>query len=110
MANTFNNAFADCTDGTQQTVATGNTNGTIVIQLDICNKHVSDDMTVDVGIYDDSASVEYQYLNNVIIPQGSTLQSIAGQKLVLLQDDLIKVTPTGANCSVIVGLLDDVNL
>ena len=108
MANIFSNALEQITDDTVTTIVTGDTNASLIIQLDICNTHTAE-ISVDVTIT--RSGTDYYFIKDVPIPVGSTLQCIAGQKILLLLDDVLKVTlgHTDYSCDVICGLLTEVN-
>lgn len=68
------------------TAPTGNT--AICIELDVCNTTVNS-VTVDVAVV--SGGVDYYIAKQALVPVGSSLQVISGQKIVLQAGDAIWV-------------------
>jgi len=99
MANTFklkNNALMPSSAGTPDTLYTvPSSTTTIVLGLMLCNVHTSQ-VTATVTVTDnESADVVSHLLKDVPVPAGSSIEVMAGNKLVLEATDIIKV-----DCSV----------
>ena len=109
MANTFKNAaVADVTsDSAYDTLYTAPSSTTsIVLGLSISNKTVNA-IPVSVRFNDNSASLNYQLLNEVSIPGNTTLETLAGQKYVLETSDALKVKAgTDSAIDVVLGLME----
>jgi hypothetical protein len=89
----FQNFMVSRTNGDVDTTVFTNSalKRSMLLQLDICNTYTSG-IQVTVEIYDNSATTDFKLVYNAPIPQGSTIKIIDGQKLVLEEDDLVKVT------------------
>ena len=80
----------------------------MIIGLELCNIH-SNAITVDVDVYDNSATAYVTIGNNLAIPANSTLSFISGQKIVLAESDKIAVTSSAsASLNVIASILEDI--
>tara|TARA_B100000085_G_C18474371_1_gene484507 strand:- start:56 stop:391 length:336 start_codon:yes stop_codon:yes gene_type:complete len=111
MANDFQNSIASGV-GTSRTdlytapSATGKRS--MIISLELANVH-SSAITVDVEIYDNSATSYVVIGNNLNIPANSTLSFISGQKIVLAESDKLAVTSnTASSLNVIASILEDI--
>lgn len=82
------------TDATVYTVPSSTT--TIVIGLTISNI-TAGDIIVGVKITDNDASQTINFLKSVTIPTGSSLEIMAGNKMVLNSSDILKITSNTAN-------------
>ena len=92
MANTFKNAFLSnvTTSYVDLYTVPSSTTG-IVLGLTLCNKS-SNPLDVSVQIQDTSDSNNvFQVLDTVSIPSNTTLEVMAGQKIVLMQTDKLKL-------------------
>jgi len=114
MANNFKNAGASgvsTSSGSPTTIYTSN-NGTavnsILIELDVANTGTSA-VAASVLLYDTSASASYHIVKDAPIPAGSTMKVVSGQKIVLNNDDEIRVYATAATVDVVASILEDVN-
>lgn len=114
MANNFKNAFAtsiSTASGSPTTVYTAN-NGSgvnsILIELDCANTG-SSGITVTVQIYDNSATTSYHIVKDAPIPAGGALKIVSGQKVVLNNDDEVRVYASAATVDVICSILEDVS-
>ena len=114
MANNFKNAGASgvsTSSGSPTTIYTSN-NGTavnsILIELDVANTGTSA-VAASVLLYDTSASASYHIVKDAPIPAGSTMKVVSGQKIVLNDDDEIRVYATAATVDVVASILEDVN-
>ena len=99
MANTFrliNNAVMPSSSGTPDTLYTVPSNKTtVVLGLMLCNVNTSQ-VTASVTVTDnESTDIVSHLLKDVPIPAGSSIEVMAGNKLVLETTDIIKV-----DCSV----------
>jgi len=96
MANTFklkNNALMSTqADTTDELYAAPSSTTTIVLGLVLCNVHTSQ-VTVTVTVTDnESPDVVSTLLKDAPIPVGSSIEVMAGNKLVLEQTDSIRVS------------------
>ena len=114
MANNFKNAGASgvsTSSGSPTTIYTSN-NGTavnsILIELDVANTGTSA-VAASVLLYDTSATNSYHIVKDAPIPAGSTMKVVSGQKIVLNDDDEIRVYATAATVDVVASILEDVN-
>tara|TARA_S200002703_G_C3703912_1_gene216201 strand:+ start:321 stop:665 length:345 start_codon:yes stop_codon:yes gene_type:complete len=114
MANNFKNAGASgvsTSSGSPTTIYTSN-NGTavnsILIELDVANTGTSA-VAASVLLYDTSATTSYHIVKDAPIPAGSTMKVVSGQKIVLNNDDEIRVYATAATVDVVASILEDVN-
>jgi hypothetical protein len=106
MANTFKGCQAvNVTSAT--TVYTSTGFDSIVLELDISNT-TSSGVTASVEVLDSSASTDAYVVKDAPVPTGSSLQVIAGQKVILEDGDSIRVTASGA-CDVVCSILENVN-
>ena len=106
MPNVFKNAISD-TITTVTTVYTAPSGmSSILVELDIANT-ASTTVNVDVKINDNSAATEIFLIKAVPIPVGSSLQVIAGQKIVLESLDALKIISTDT-VDAIASILEDV--
>ena len=99
MANTFklkNNAVMPSSAGTPDTLYTvPSSTTTVVIGLTLANVHTSQ-VTTSVTVIDSSNSNETSHvIKDAPIPVGSSLEIMAGNKIILEASDIIKV-----DCSV----------
>lgn len=111
MANDFQNSIASGV-GTARTdmyttpSATGKRS--MIIGLELANVTGSA-ITVDVEIYDNSATAYVVIGNNISIPANSTLSFISGQKIVLAESDKLAVTSSAsASLNAIASILEDI--
>ena len=114
MANNFKNAGASgvsTSSGSPTTIYTSN-NGTavnsILIELDVANTGTSA-VAASVLLYDTSATTSYHIVKDAPIPAGSTMKVVSGQKIVLNNNDEIRVYATAATVDVVASILEDVN-
>lgn len=70
-------------------------NTSIIIGLDVTNTTASD-ITATVTIRDVSANLTANVIRNALVPVGTNLNIIAGQKLVLEAGDYVQVTSSAA--------------
>ena len=99
MANTFklkNNAVMPSSAGTPDTLYTvPSSTTTVVIGLTLANVHTAQ-VTVSVTVIDSSNSNETSHvIKDAPIPVGSSIEIMAGNKIILEASDIIKV-----DCSV----------
>ena len=96
-------------------ICSGGTNGSLILQCDIAN---TCNDSIIVKLYKDAGNAQpYYIVYDVLIPSGSTLQTISGQKMYLDASHSIKLTVSytdGSDASGIVAtinssLLDGVN-
>jgi len=95
MANTFKvktNAAMPASANTPLTLYTcGASNGTVVLGLILCNVDTSQ-RTVSVQLVSTTSGNEtVLLLNNVPIPTGSSLEVLSGGKVVLENNDILKI-------------------
>ena len=104
---TFKNTITQSIGLTPTTVYTSVGNA-IMIGLDIANSNSgASACTVDVTITKGGTTI--YYLKAAPLPAGSTLQVIGGQKVVLMNGDILKVTASAATsadvtCSILEGV------
>lgn len=80
----------------------------MIIGLELANITGSA-VTVDVDIYDASATAYVTIGNNISIPANSTLSFISGQKIVLANGDKLAVTASASNSvNAIASILEDI--
>lgn len=80
----------------------------ILIELDVANTGTSA-VSASVLLYDASATTSYHIVKDAPIPAGSTMKVVSGQKIVLNQNDEIRVYATAATVDVIASILQGVN-
>tara|TARA_R100000808_G_C2154477_1_gene165438 strand:- start:684 stop:1019 length:336 start_codon:yes stop_codon:yes gene_type:complete len=99
MANTFKNDKERLIGTSEVSVySVGNTSGhkTIVIGCSLANRKTNS-ITVDVLVYETDNSTSYYLVKDAPIPTGSSLEIMAGNKLVLNQDEEIRVKASEAS-------------
>ena len=95
MANTFKNAMAEnvnhsATD-TVLTVPTGNSSRVVLIGIQLTNTG-SSEIKATVILYDYSASTnDITLLNQVAVPANTMVSVLAGDKIILEEQDAIKI-------------------
>ena len=102
MANTFKlktNAAMPASSGTPLTLYTGKSSTTtVLIGLMLCNVHTSQ-VTVDIVLESNTSDTEsnetVKLADNVPIPAGSSLELLAGNKVIMQATDVLKI-----DCSV----------
>jgi hypothetical protein len=107
MANTFRNSLARNigTSAVEVYAAPVSTNS-ICIELDVCNT-TNGGVTCDA--YITSGGSNYYIIKNAPVPVGGSLQVIAGQKIVLSNEDSLSVVSSVASSlDVIASILEDV--
>ena|SRR3990167_3161797 len=72
----------------------------VVVRINICASDGSAG-TADVFQYDSAGAVEYQLQKNAVIPAAGSL-SLGDLQIVLLDGDILRVTPSAANQHVMV--------
>lgn len=113
MANNFKNAFAtsvSTSSGSPTDIYTANNGSTvnsILIELDVANTGTAS-ITATVLIYDSSSTNSYHIVKNAIIPVGSTLKVVSGQKIVLNGNDKVQIYASAATVDVVASVLEDV--
>ena len=111
MANDFQNAISN-------NIGTGRTDlyttpsavgkRSMLIGLELANISGSA-ITVDVDLYDASATAYVVIGNDISIPANSTLSFISGQKIVLAESDKLAVTSsTSSSLNVVASILEDI--
>lgn len=80
-------------------------NTSIVIGLDVANIV---DSTISVSVtVEKSGGSTINYVKNAPIPPGSTLQIVAGQKVVIEQNDIVKISSNTVNgADAIISILE----
>ena len=99
MANTFKNDKARLIGTSEVSVyAVGNTSGhkTIVIGCSLADR-LTNSVTVDVLVYETDYSTNYYLVNDAPIPTGGALEIRGGKKLVLNQDEELRVKASEAS-------------
>jgi len=99
MANTFKNDKERLIGTNEVSVyAVGNTSGykTIVIGCSLANR-LTNSVTVDVLVYETDNSTSYYLVKDAPIPTGSSLEIMGGNKLVLNQDEELRVKASEAS-------------
>jgi len=111
MANTFKNAFAENVSNTATptdvlTAPTGNASRCVLIGLQLSNTS-SAEITATISICDYSASSnDITLLNEVPIPANSMLSVLGGDKVILEEQDIVKVkSNTASACNAFVNYL-----
>ena len=102
MANTIKlktNAAMPASSGTPLTLYTGKSSTTtVLIGLMLCNVHTSQ-VTVDIVLESNTSDTEsnetVKLADNVPIPAGSSLELLAGNKVIMQATDVLKI-----DCSV----------
>ena len=109
MANTFKNAVSSAIGTSQTSVYTvPASTTTTVIGLTVSNITASA-ITVDVELYDNSATAYVVIGNDISIPANSTLSFISGQKIVLAESDKLAVTSSASSSlNVVASILEDI--
>lgn len=80
----------------------------MIIGLELANISGSS-ITVDVEVWDESATAYVVIGNNISIPANSTLSFISGQKIVLNEGDKLAVTSSASNSlNAIASILEDI--
>lgn len=107
MANVFKNALARNVGTSATTVYSAPASKkSICIELDVCNTTTSG---VSCDAYITSGGNDYYIVKNAPVPVGGSLQIIAGQKIVLSNEDALKViSNTASSLDVIASILEDV--
>jgi hypothetical protein len=98
MANTFKSNKSRLVGTSEVSVyAVGNTSGyrTIVIGCSLSNR-LTNSVTASVSVYD-SGNDQYYLVKDAPIPAGGALEVMAGNKLVLNQDEEIRVIASESN-------------
>lgn len=125
MANNFKNAgvsSVSTNSASPTTIYRANTSqdgsgsavNSILIELDISNTS-SSAVSATVLLYDKDASdtagsdVQYHIVKDAPIPAGSALKVVSGQKIVLNQNDEVRVYATAATVDAIASILEGVN-
>ena len=110
MANDFQNSIANNVGTSRTDLYTTPSAGkrSMVIGLELCNIS-GNAITVDVDVYDNSATAYVTIGNNLAIPANSTLSFVSGQKIVLANGDKIAVTSSAsASLNAIASILEDI--
>ena len=113
MANDFKSATATSLaidSGTYTTLYTAPGSKTsIILEVDIANKHATDDITVDVLISDSSGGNDAFIVKKAPVPLGGSLKVVSGQKIVLETGDALKAAASVAtSADAVVSILEDV--
>ena len=103
----FKNAIKTNVTTVQTLYSTPASKTSILIELDVANTTTAS-QTVDVQVVDNSASATGYLVKGAPVPAGSALQVVAGQKIVLEENDYIKVKSSSASdkVDVIMSLLE----
>lgn len=107
MSNVFKNALARNVGTSATTVYSAPVDKkSICIELDVCNTTNSG---VSCDAYITSGGNDFYIVKNAPVPVGGSLQIIAGQKIVLSDEDALKViSNTASSLDVIASILEDV--
>ena len=107
MANVFTNGLQRDIGTSPVSIYTTPANKkSIVIELDVCNKI---NAAIQIDAYITSSSNDFYLVKNAPIPAGGTLQVIAGQKIVLKANEILKVVSnTATSVDVVASILEDV--
>lgn len=112
MANDFKNAIKAGVGTTAVAVYTAPANkASILIECDVANKHTAA-ITASVTVTDTSENPDVvgYLVKDAPIPVGGALQAIAGQKIVIEAQDILKVqTSVNGSADVVCSILEDVN-
>jgi len=98
MANTFSNQKQNNVGASDTTVYTvGNTSGfrTIIVGCSLANT-TNSSVNADVSVFS-SGGTQYYLVKNAPVPSGGSLEVMAGNKLVLNQNETLKVKSSAAN-------------
>jgi len=81
----------------------------LVISLNLANKK-NTGITVNVVVVDALSTDEISILHEVPLPQGSSLPSLGRQKIILQENDQVKVSASEADAvDAILSVIEDVN-
>jgi hypothetical protein len=107
MANTFKNALSrNVGTSAVEVYAAPTSKKSICIELDVCNTTTSG---VTCDAYITSGGENYYIIKGAPVPVGGSLQVIAGQKIVLSDEDSLNiVSNTASSLDVICAILEDV--
>tara|TARA_B110000285_G_scaffold220074_1_gene271439 strand:+ start:1047 stop:1382 length:336 start_codon:yes stop_codon:yes gene_type:complete len=109
MANTFKNAFLTNVSDTAYVdlYTTPSASTTVILGLGICNK-TAGSVSATVQIQDTSASsANFQIIDTLAIPGGTTLEILGGQKYILEPTDVLRVKAGTANAlDVTLGIME----
>lgn len=98
MANTFKNNKSRLVGTSEVSVyAVGNTSGhrTVVIGCSLANRKTNS-VTASVSVYD-SGNDQYYLVKDAPIPAGGTLEVMSGNKIILNQDEEVRVIASEAS-------------
>ena len=95
MANTYKNAFYDLTTTDKTTVYTCPAETTALIRTIQATNHAGSNPELEVFVYDDSATTEYEISHSIITSK--TYQNMITHTLVLEAGDILKATANTAN-------------
>jgi len=107
MANDFTNAQEVGVTTVRSIYTAPALKASIILELDISNT-TNSVVTVSAEVVDVSASTSAYIVKDAPVSTGGALQVVAGQKIILLAGDSIRVTASGAS-DVICSILEDVN-
>lgn len=104
---TFKNTVNAGVGTTPVSVYTASGNA-VIIGLDLANTNsVGSSITVNVTITKGATTI--YYVKNAPLPPGSTLQVIAGQKIILTNGDILKISASvDTSVDVLVSILEGV--
>lgn len=107
MANVFKNALArDIGTSAVTLYSAPASKNSICIELDVCNTTNS---AVSCSAFITKGGADYYIVKNAPVPVGGTLQIIAGQKIVLSDQDAIKIISTATtSLDAVASILEDV--
>lgn len=108
MANTFKNSISGSIGVTETTVyTTPALTTTTVIGISVANVETSN-ISVNVKIYDDSASTNVFLIKDALIPPGSNLVLVGGEQKVVLEsaDYLTLESSVAASADIVVSVLE----
>lgn len=84
--NNFQNILANITDGGSNVLSGVSGKTFMMLGLDICNTYSSG---IQVSVSVKRSSSEYFIAKNVVIPAGSTIKILDGQKHIILPTDVL---------------------
>jgi len=111
MANDFQNSIASGVGSSRvdlYTTPSATGKRSMIIGLELANV-TGAAITVDVELYDNSATAYVVIGNDISIPANSTLSFISGQEIVLAESDKLAVTSSASSSlNVVASILEDI--
>ena len=107
MANTFKNSISGSIGTTETTVYTATGVTATVIGVSVANR-IQSNINVDVRMYDNSTSKNIVLCSGSLIPPGSNIVLVGGEKKVVLEasDYLTFRSNTAGSADIVVSVLE----